>query len=60
MGDDMQKDKNTLNLIAVGINSKVAEKAISKGYTLSKLKSTSKKELKNAFESWEISTIFYS
>lgn len=53
----MQKESNIFNLIAAGINSKISEKAILKGYTLSKLKATSKTELKKDFESFEIPNI---
>jgi hypothetical protein len=53
----MKDHDKLINLIAVGLDSKLAEKIVSKGYTLSKLKSASKTDLSKNFESWEISPI---
>ena len=53
----MKDSDKLINLIAVGLDSKLAEKIVSKGYTLSKLKSASKTDLSKNFESWEISPI---
>lgn len=53
----MKDDNKIINLIAVGLDSKLAKKIVSKGYTLSKLKSASKTDLPRIFESWEVSPI---
>lgn len=53
----MKNQDKLINLIAVGLDSKLAKKIISKGYTLSKLKSASKKDLSNIFESWQVKDI---
>jgi hypothetical protein len=53
----MKEHDKIINLIAVGIDSKLAEKIVSKGYTLSKLKSASKTDLSTKFESGDVSSI---
>jgi hypothetical protein len=53
----MENRDKLINLIAVGLDSELAEKIISKGYTLSKLKSASKTDLSKVFEPWEVSLI---
>jgi len=53
----MKNEEKIINLIAVRLDSKLSEKIFSKGYSISKLKVTSKKKLKIDFESWEIEQI---
>lgn len=53
----MKDGDKIINLIAVGLDSKLAQKIVSAGYSLSSLKSLSKSALSKIFESWEISLI---
>lgn len=53
----MKDSGRLINFIAVGLDSKLAKKIVSKGYTLSKLKSAPKKDLSKDFEAWEVSSI---
>jgi len=53
----MKDNSNILDFITLGLDSELAEKLDSKGYTLSKLESTSASEIRRTFKSWEVPPI---
>ena len=53
----MEVNARLLNLLASGLDSNVAKKAIDRGFSLSKLKSTSKQKLREIFSEDEIKEI---
>ena len=53
----MAEDEKIIELVAVGLSTDLAEKAVAKGYTIEKLRSASKSTLSKEFETWEISSI---
>lgn len=51
-------DQRLINLMTAGLSSELAQKAVATGYTLSKLKTATKKELAQHFERWEVDKVY--